>query len=221
MPDTFLGLALFVALLAPGICFVLIREARVPQRELSALRETAAIALVSVAADSLVLIGFGIFRAIWPEATPDVGSLIETPKTYLKDNLATVAWWSLALLIAACGIAVYAATRPALDKLRLGPIEYASAWYRLFHGGGYEKFAGCFLDDESWVGGFVSSYSIEVEETGDRDLVLSAPIRYRAKGEPEAATLSNVSAFVVSASHIVAMQVSVVPIGTAAALRNG
>ncbi len=67
-------------------------------------------------------------------------------------------------------------------------------------------------DDESWVGGFVSSYSTEVEETGDREIVLSAPIRFRAKGQTEASVLPNVSAFVVSANHIVGMQVSLLPV---------
>jgi hypothetical protein len=216
MPDTFLGLALFVALLAPGICFVLIREARVPQRELSALRETAAIALVSFAADTIVLIGFGIFRSRWPDATPDVPELIDAPKAYISGHLALVGWWALGLLLVACLIAVLVATRAKLDTIRLGPIQHVSAWYRLLHPGGSEKFCGCFLDDESWVGGYVSSFSTDVDETGDRDLVLSAPIRYRAKGWPDATVLPNVSAFVVSASHIVGMQVSLVPVGTAA-----
>jgi hypothetical protein len=219
MPDTFLGLALFLALLAPGVCFVLIREARVPQRDLSALRETALIGLVSFAADSLVLILFGIFRSIWPELTPDVSALISDPKTYISSNLARLGWWGLGLLLAACGLAILAAAQSALDRVSLGPIRFVSAWYRLFHAGGTEKYCGCFLDDGSWVAGFVASYSTDVEETGDRDLVLSAPIYYRAEGQDEKTTLTNVSAFVISANHIVGMQVSLVPVGTAAELR--
>jgi hypothetical protein len=219
MPDTFLGLALFLALLAPGICFVVIREARVPQRELSALRETAAIALVSFGADTIVLIGFGIFRTIWPKATPDVPKLVAAPKAYISAHLAVVGWWALGLLLLACLIAVLVATQAKLDTIRLGPIQHVSAWYRLFHPGGSEKFCGCLLDDESWVGGYVTSFSTDVDETGDRDLVLSAPIRYRAKGADDAVVLSNVSAYVVSASHIVGMQVSLVPVGTANADR--
>lgn len=220
MPDTFLGLALFLALLAPGICFVLIREARVPQRELSALRETALIGLVSFAADALVLIAFGLFRSFRPEWTPDVSALITNPKVYIPQNLASLAGWGLSLLLIACMLASLAATHPALDKVSLGPIRFVSAWYTLFHPAGTEKYCGCFLDDGSWVGGFVVSFSTDVEETGDRDLVLSAPISYRAEGQPEAEDLPNVSAFVISANHLVGMQVSLVPVGTAAQLRE-
>jgi hypothetical protein len=219
MPDTFLGLALFLALLAPGICFVLIREARVPQRELSALRETALIGLVSFAADSFVLIAFGVFRSFRPEATPDISALITDPLAFISQNLASLAWWGLGLLLAACVIASLAASQSALDKLSLGPIRFVSAWYRLFHPGGSEKYCGCFLDDGSWVGGFVASYSTDVEETGDRELVLSAPVRYRAEGQSDK-TLPDVSAFVISARHIIGMQVSLVPVGTAAKLRK-
>jgi Family of unknown function (DUF6338) len=95
----------------------------------------------------------------------------------------------------------------SLRKLELGPIRFESAWYKLFHGHEDEiVYCGCTLEDGTWVGGYLKSYSTEVQETADRELILVAPIRLRP-AEMDTAVGFDPSAFVVSARRLMFLDV--------------
>jgi len=91
--------------------------------------------------------------------------------------------------------------------VQLGPIRFESAWYALMHKPGNEDVrCGCLLDDESWVYGRLLTFNTDVEESADRELVLTAPILYRSKeaDEPEP---WRASAITISARRIKILQI--------------
>jgi hypothetical protein len=221
VPTTLLGLVLFVTLLAPGLCFFLARDALRPQRELSAFRETAVVVFVGLACDLSVLLGFAFIRRVAPSLTPDVHLFLLRTNRYSIRHVAFVSWWGVGLLAAACAIGFLAGRMKtvrvpvlhakwppfSLRKLELGPIRFESAWYKLFHGHEDEiVYCGCTLEDGTWVGGYLKSYSTEVQETADRELILVAPIRLRP-AEMDTAVGFDTSAFVVSARRLMFLDV--------------
>jgi len=106
LPNSLVGLALFVALLTPGFVVVLRRERRLPSPQASVFRETVRI----VAASEACLLAAGLcltlLRLLAPHATVDVGALIRDPAAYLCAHHVLLAWWALAGLTLAVGFAV-------------------------------------------------------------------------------------------------------------------
>lgn len=213
MPSTLLGLAIFVICLAPGLAFIMARQRVAPQQTVSALRETAQLVCVSLVADVAVLAVFGVVRSVWPEHTPDVGRLVRQPGEYLRESYVSVAWWTVGLLAAATLLTWVAGSGRLLRLVRLpasAPHESAtSAWWLLFQDKpGRRVHLGCVLDDGSYVSGWLASYNTSINESGDRDLTLAAPIRFRAKGAREATELADTSAVIISARTVALLFVS-------------
>ena len=75
---------------------------------------------------------------------------------------------------------------------------------------GHHVHVGCTLDNGSYVSGRLRSYSQVAEDTADRDLVLSPPIKVRPPGAGEAQEIQRVSWMTISARHIVTMAVTYV-----------
>ncbi|NUT52419.1 MAG: hypothetical protein HOV94_34775 [Saccharothrix sp.] len=182
------------------------------------MRETAQLVCVSLAADLVVLALFGVVRSRWPDHTPDVGRLVREPGEYLRSAYLSVAWWAVGLLAVAVFLAWAAGLGWARRLLALlpgvGPGVSAhesatSAWWLLFQDSpGRRVHLGCALDDGTYVSGWLASYNTSINETGDRDLTLAAPIRHRAKGATEAVELPGTSALVVSARNVVMLFIS-------------
>lgn len=218
MPSTLLGLAVFMICLAPGLAFIIARQRVAPQQTVSTMRETAQLVCVSLAADVVVLALFGIVRSAWPDSTPDVGRLVRGPAEYLRADYLSVLWWAVGLL----AVAVFLAWSAGLGWPRrllsflpgvgsgVTPHESAtSAWWLLFQERpGRRVHLGCVLDDGTYASGWLASYNTSINETGDRDLTLAAPIRYRAKGTAEAVELAGTSALIISARNLVMVFVS-------------
>jgi hypothetical protein len=218
MPSTLLGLAVFAICLAPGLAFIVARQRVAPQQTVSTMRETAQLVCVSLVADVVVLALFGVVRSVWPDHTPDVGRLVREPAEYLRAAYLSVTWWAVGLL----AVAVFLAWSTGLGWTRrllsflpgvgsaVSPHESAtSAWWLLFQDSpGRRVHVGCALDDGTYVSGWLASYNTSITETGDRDLTLAAPIRYRAKGAAEAVELADTSALIVSARNVVMVFVS-------------
>lgn len=220
MPDTFVGLVLFLAFLTPGLVFTLVRERRRPQRELSAFRETAQTVLVGLLCNSLTLLAFSAIRLLAPDLTPDVGDFVRSPSVHFQEHFAFNLWWAAGLLLFSCilgavlgrtsriKVPIIRWSKPhvKLRQMELGSIHFESAWYRLLHHSDDEVVVcACFLDDGGWVSGYVQSYSTEVEETADREIVLTRA-RYRAAGRSELLPLAGST--VVSARRMVLMQIA-------------
>lgn len=200
VPSTAVGAALFVVLLTPGLLYVLRRERTAPSQSVSAFRETLRVVGVSIV--SLLTAGLvvGGLRALAPDATVDVGALLHNPASYAVDHHVRVAWWSLGTIALACVAALAAADprvvraacavaeRPAWRKV-LGTsntdIRRDSSWTGVFtmyddHADGQgDVLVGALLEDGAYVQGMLASHSPDLQETGDRDLVLAAPITLR------------------------------------------
>jgi len=214
MPTTVVGLLLFVGFLVPGFVYHAQRRARVPQRALSALVETANLVTVSTATNAVVLVAFGLYRTWQPRHSPDVRRVVFEPARYVSENLGYVAAWGCALLLASSVLALILGVRPKLVarfSARFAPsIVDVSAWYFVFESGDPDDYVlvGCDLRDGSYVSGLLDWYSTEVQETADRDFAVGPPIRYRPSGESEDRTIEGFQRLIVSAREVVRMYVS-------------
>jgi hypothetical protein len=220
MPSTLAGLAIFVISLAPGLTYVMTRQRVAPQQTMTAIRETAQLICVSLFLDIAILILFAGVRALWPSGTPDIDRLVREPAVYLRESYSLVWIWSVALLAVAVVTAALIGSglmrgilsrlpgvgvRPAVTPHESG----VSAWWLLFQEKpGRRIHVGCNLDDGSYVSGWLAAFSTTVDDTGDRDLTLAAPLRYRPKGVAVTEELANTSAVVVSARKITLLHVS-------------
>lgn len=228
MPATFTGLVLLVVILLPGLTYQVVRERSSSHRELSAFRETGAVIFASAVSELAVLGIFTIIRILWPQATPDVGQLIRRGVGYARMHYGMLALWAVGLLIVACTLAGLAAAAPSLAARIRHPARLArsagrwsskrqhpsgaSAWWLMFETWfpGEIPHVGCVLDDGSYAEGRLASFSIDADESPDRDLVLAEPIRYRPPGAIEAQAYP-AGAMCISARRVVAMFVSYPP----------
>jgi hypothetical protein len=205
-PTTLIGVAILIVLLGPGFCYVAATERRFTAHKKSAFRETVQIAAASIILDLLVLAPFWLARTFWSSGTPDIGALVSKPHTYWLNHYRLVAGWGLALFIAACMIGFLAGTfiRPA-KSLR------ASAWVGMFEVFPKDqKWIGLELQDGSFLSGQLYSYSLDPEETDDRELVLRDP-EYRAPGMKNLVPLGS-ALTVVSAREIRFLSVNYTPV---------
>ncbi|MCW2750510.1 MAG: putative rane protein [Aeromicrobium sp.] len=213
MPTTLGGLIVFVGLLVPGFVHHTQRRARVPQRALSPLVETANLVTVSAATNALVLGAFGLYRAWQPEHSPEVGRVLIERSQYVGANLGYLASWGVALLLLSSGLAFVLGARPkAIERFatRFAPsIVDVSTWYYVFEAGAEDEYVyvGCDLRDGAYVAGVLDWYSTEVAETADRDFAIASPIRYRPAGETEPRTIEGFQRLVVSARDVSRMYV--------------
>jgi hypothetical protein len=118
-----------------------------------------------------------------------------------------VGGWAFALFIVACAIGFVAGTfaRPA-------KAVKSSAWVGIFEiFPTYEKWVGLELTDGAFMSGQLHSYSLDPEETDDRELVLREP-KYRAPGESDLSSLGT-GLTAVSAGEIRFLSVSYNPTG--------
>jgi hypothetical protein len=220
MPTTLTGLLLFVVLLLPGFVYVVGKERNGSGQQLTPFRETAAAVAASISFELIILAVFALIRTLWPSRTPDVGALIRDSRGYLLGSrghaahYGQVAIWATGML-ALSVILAYLATHPRVRKLAaraLGPYPHnstISAWWLLFDTWeeGRDIHVGCILDDESYVEGWLGSFSREADDKPDRDIVLTQPILYRPPGADEARPYG-CAAVCIPASRIVEMFVN-------------
>jgi hypothetical protein len=148
-------------------------------------------------------------RVLSPSVAPDIGRLIREGTPYIKSDYLLVGVWSTSLLGLATAFAVLAATPPRwlLNPLRQlidvtiygtsvakatrrwadgqgrPAIRYESGWSIAFQQ--YPDsfvWLTCELTDGRVIGGWLLSASPQVEETNDRSIVLSGPLRVRGSG---------------------------------------
>ncbi len=203
MPTSLLGLLLFVISVFPGIGYLLGREARHPTRDHNGFRETASIVFSGIIAVTIATFVFAGVRALAPSHTPDVGELLRDPDPYISANLPYVSAWAVGiLLLAAAGAYLSGFAAPRLR----GGVDFESALWKAFNHkpDGVESHrvhVGCELADGSYVAGWLWSYATAVKENLDRDLLLVAPITFRASNDDEEVSLGH-AAVVVGASKI-------------------
>lgn len=230
MPTSPLALLLYLALLIPGLVYVLVWERKAPHRRPSAFRESAAVVFVSVIAELAVLSLFALYAAVLPEAAPNVDRLIREGQRYAVPHWVSLTWWTLGLLAlasaGAAAVAWWVARHPHAST--------QSAWWELFwsqprqiqHGPARAaRWArrrprwirararreapmvkvGCVMDDGTQWSGTMAWFNQLADEVPDRDLILLAPIFYQ-QGQ-EAVQELNSHAVCLSARHITAIRV--------------
>lgn len=222
MPTTLTGLLLFVVLLLPGFAYLVGKERAGTERRASPFRETVAIVAASVAAELAVIV---LVAPIWTRHI-DFAGLVRAPGTYWRSSPGSLAAWSIALLLAAIVLA-YVTTWPVIrripsrvlterlrDKLQFTypHPSSVSGWWMLFehYHPDHDRQVGLVIDDGSFVSGTHLSFNNDASDSPDRDIILLAPILYRAAGRDEA-ELYPVSMVSVSARRIVTMFVTVLP----------
>lgn len=224
MPDSLLGLLIFVLLLAPGFTYSSYRSRSRPVEKPSALQELSGIALRSVAYNALAVGLFAIARAAVPGATPDVGALIRSPERYFKEHYGQLASWASGLLVLACLMALMAALVASKQTLSVprwlswafpkGGVGKEPAWWVLFEANPEDQvYAGCTLEDGTYLGGWINSYSPDSDETADRELTLAGPITFRGPDDDEPSD-PGVSAVSISARRLSYLTVTYLPTGT-------
>jgi hypothetical protein len=207
MPTSLSGLFFFLVLMLPGFAYRVGRERSGFDRKATVFRESVSIIAASVASEFAVLIVFATVRVIWPTATPDVGRLIRQGNGYLREHYAFAGIWAAGLLASAVALC-YIATLPSVRRIVLRH-KYShptalSGWGILFEFWRKNRQirVGCILSSGAYIEGDFASYNTSPDESPDRELILRAPIKYRAPETKE--TLSYpVSAVCIAAREIV------------------
>ena len=231
MPTTVSGLLLFVALLTPGLVYLVRTESRLPGQQYTVLRETALVVSVSLLANTLALGLFGILRALWPGGTPDTGAIVRDPGTYFRGHYVMVALWGASLLLVAVAVAAIIAVPPAwsgrllsqsktwpipaihtsIERRQRSPIAPESGWGRaFFRYPELQVHLGLRLMDGTYLYGRLLTFSPQIEENDDRSLQLAGPVKIRTPSA-EAPESMDADVVVVSARAIKTMSVHYLP----------
>ena len=177
VPTTWLTLASFLLLVAPGILFDLLAALRTPGRTESTFREISRVVLASFGFSALGLAVVAFVRAFWPEAMPDPRRLILEGNKYIA--------YHYALLIGAFALdAVVALGTVYLIHLRLRPkdapsLRAESVWSAVFRRGrpshAYVPYARVRTSDGYVYQGFVGEFTADLDQE-QRELVLHPPL---------------------------------------------
>ena len=197
MPTTLTGLLIFVVLLAPGFVYVLVTE-RGPfsRTSQSVLREMSSIALVSLLCDLVALGLYVPFAAVSGGRLASLGALMEDGASRWANDRVSMVLTMVGLLLVAClaalalaGLVNHTSGFAALKKRK--PISWilpatgartVSAWWvvlRQEHPH-LNRRVTCYLQDGSRVRGWLRSFNPSADETEDRELILTGPIRITA-----------------------------------------
>ncbi|MFJ8963697.1 DUF6338 family protein [Lentzea sp. NPDC102401] len=172
VPQTIGALASFLALVAPGIVFELLREQRRAGPKETVFREASRVALSSLAftvASTAILLGVHALASKWFgwKLFADLTALVAKPD-YVKQNVALLGYSAVAELVLACLLAL--AFDAVLARRRRQPrsLGRQSAWFKVFREDRPAN-ALCWvhvmLEDGSSFFGFLRSY----DAAGDPD----------------------------------------------------
>lgn len=197
MPTNLTGLLIFVVLIAPGFVYVIVTE-RGPfaRTSPSVLRETASIALVSLACDLVALGLYVLSSALSGGRLASPRALIEDTSERWADHRVSVLVTALVLLLVAClaalALAALVNNSSGFDRIQQHrPISWVlpakgsrteSAWFRVLKRERpllYRRVT-CYLLDGTRVRGWLRSFNPAAAETEDRELTLAAPLRITA-----------------------------------------
>lgn len=198
MPSTLTGVALFVVLLTPGFIFLQRREQFHSGVTYTTLRETSLVLVASLASLLTSLAFLAPVRLLIPAHTPDVGGYVRQFDRQIKAHYVEAAAWSLAILVLASTLAFLAAAPPLwVEKVvrrtgRNAAADWIHGWRgtsRIDSVSGWAKAKSLYPDHEQWVdvmltdGSFVHgrlfSANPQLDETSDRDLLISSPVSAR------------------------------------------
>jgi hypothetical protein len=213
LPTTFAGIVLFLVFLLPGFTFTLSRERHRPVRRLSAFRETAWTVLVS----SVTVLTAGTLSLLVSIFNLDIRAIgrqvVSDPAAYVRAHPllsagAVIAYVSIAGVLS--WVAGSSVPRAAWRHIsRRSPVDpAASSWWVLFdEHPDLEKLVGIALNDGTWIGGTLRSWSRDADESADRDLTIQAPIYIRNSNSNKIQLIEEAGALAISARSILYLTV--------------
>jgi hypothetical protein len=211
IPGTFGTTLTFLAFVAPGLLFELLRERRRPSSEESAFREASRIALASLAftlTTSLVMLGV---RQLAPRMIADPSAWLLEGRLYLKDHFTLAMSSVLVELLIAMSLA--AAVDSLLRRSPHGRIRAGGIWFHQFRvrcPDGATPWLHVRLADETEIWGFLGDYTTD-ERLSERELTLFGPrLTYRRKGSQQDEELDAWSSICVRGDSISWMKVTYV-----------
>ena len=206
MPSTLLGLLIFVYILIPGYCYYAVRKRLTPIRRVTTIVDAANVLFVAMVTNALMLMVYSILKAIpWiREHSPSTVDLVRDSKQYLLQDdsrLAYLSIWGAALLIGSSVLAIMLAVRSVssaktqsvglIGKLwerYPARVTDESVWDHYFHHmapDGSRIYLECHLHDESYAAGVLAWYNTDIDDSPNRDLVLSRPLTVTNAGGSE------------------------------------
>lgn len=220
MPSTLTGVALFVVLLTPGFIFLQRREQFHSGVTCTVLRETSLVLLASLASLLATVSVLVPVRLVMPAHTPDVGAYVREFDRQFKTHYVEAGIWGLTVLVLASAFAYWAAAPPRWTEkvIRRAGCGSVADWVHGWRGAdrieslsGWAKAKAFYPDLEQWVdvmlvdGSFVHgrllSANPQLDETPDRDLLISSPISAR-RPDGELAPMPDWGVVVVNAAKI-------------------
>ncbi len=178
VPQTIGALTSFLALVAPGIVFELLREQRRAGPRETVFREASRVALSSLAftaASTAVLLGVRAAAAKWFgwKLLADPVALVAKPG-YAEQNVALVGWSAAAELVLACVLAWAFDLVLARRRRQRRSVGKQTAWVKVFREDRPENTVcrvHVMLDDGNSFFGFLRSYDA-VGDPDKREIVL-------------------------------------------------
>lgn len=179
IPNTPLGLVLFLAALGPGYVYIRIAEQRRPRPDRSGLLEAVELAVIGALASTAALL------AVLPIAglisATSISKLARDPSAYIHANPVTAVGLTAVVLAVACALAYALATlvhRKDAANVRPG----GTSWYDAFWANrpGQEDVVIVTLElrDHRKITGKLRSFTVGLEE--NREIGLAAPIATQA-----------------------------------------
>jgi len=177
IPSTTVQVFLFLALVALGLYYELLRERRRPAIGETAFREASRIALASVLFDVAALAVLAIVRVIQPTWIPDLRLWLAHPAAYLRDHYVLIIWVALTGLVLAFGFATLA---DQLHRRRSGDMRPGGIWFQLFRTDRPDNtvpWVSLRLTDGVEIAGFLAYYV-----PADDPAVVEIALRHNAQG---------------------------------------
>jgi Family of unknown function (DUF6338) len=183
IPETVLGLLLFVGSIGPGFVWVQVAERRRPQQERTAILEAAELSFVGLACTGLSAMAVLVVVNEWRGLGVDVDALATAGDTYLLTEPLRGLGTVLAILALSFGLA-YGAARLRLPS-EAPILPGFSVWDQVFALAekGRRAYAALELRDGRRFAGYVHVWDVGTSEE-NRDLALQAPIKAQFPGAP-------------------------------------
>lgn len=187
VPESLAAVYAFLAFVAPGLVFQLLRERARPALDESAFREASRVALTSLVFTTVSILVLTLFSVIVPGVLVDLAEWMQSQSAYVGDHLWLVAWSVFAEVGVACILAWLAAA--ALSKWVDDPsvkISKKNVWeLAILESRPHGKVAwvAVELKDDVTVWGYVHYFTTDLP-LEDRELSLMGPgLSIRRKGE--------------------------------------
>jgi len=182
-PETLGALLAFLAFIAPGLSFELLRERRRPSREETAFREASRIALTSVLFSGCALVLLSGMRAVATSWFVDPGAWLVAGNSYAAAHLPAVGLSVALLLLLSLALAVL--TDQVFRRRAPGRIVPGSIWFAMFRQHrpeGTTPWVHLRLEDETEIWGYAGDYTPD-QDLANRELLVEGPeLQYRRKG---------------------------------------